>query len=739
MTYRTTLRALLCYLTLIAGGCAPDPFSLAVSLRSDLVAPMEVTEARLSATDTATGLTSRARVALEPGDDLAAGLPLAQLDVRPGTHRLDVALLDAAGQVVAERPTLVEVTGDTAITVLLTRDCREVACGDGLACHGGRCVDERCSSLDEASCGAGECAADADCAADTTCAAGTCAAGACLAVADDASCGEGLWCSPDLGCLGEAPACPELEVVEHPGGSIEADETWPAAIYELDRSLTLRDATLTLSPCTTIRMPERGSITVGSNGALHAEGEPSRPITITSNKSAPSRGDWSYITYEGTANHGENVLTHVAIEYGGSGDFGSLWLGRGASLRMSDSTIRESAGPAILAMGGVELRDFEGNRLLDNGAGITMQADGVDQLGPGTYGPNDTDGIVLGGTVGHDAEWVDHGTPYYAPDGFTIRGDEAPARLTVREGATLLLGPGADISVESNGGLALEGTREAPITVTSDSDTPSRGDWRYISYDSGSIDAANVLRHAVVEYGGGSPFGMIWVGNGSAVRIVDSTLRHAATAAIELTYSADLLELTGEVSDSELGIVGPAHVVGAIGRGTYGPNDTDGIVIEGGTVTRDTTWVDHGVPYVTVNGFTVGVETGSAVLSIEAGAVLAMGAGADLEVRGNGALELLGTPEAHVTIRSAKSSPAPGDWRQISIYGGAIGPRNLFRYTDVRHGGGSSFGQLWLQGGSEVTLDHATFEEAGAGCDLDLSGLPAPRIDATSSRYAVCE
>lgn len=81
-------------------------------------------------------------------------------------------------------------------------------------CLGGRCVDPECVEGDEEACLEPECMAASDCMPAASCAEASCLAGVCL-FGDGASCEEGSYCDPDVGCRPTEPATcePALEEV----------------------------------------------------------------------------------------------------------------------------------------------------------------------------------------------------------------------------------------------------------------------------------------------------------------------------------------------------------------------------------------------------------------------------------------------------------------------------------------------------------------------------------------------
>lgn len=127
------------------------------------------------------------------------------------------------GAWVTEQVTAVALDGDTAATILVTRDCTGIACpapgGDptALACLRGMCVDPRCPQ-EPRFCPMPECTDDASCADFTpaaACGARVCVENYCLALDETMACAAGEWCNPDFGCTSgpamDAGACLENE------------------------------------------------------------------------------------------------------------------------------------------------------------------------------------------------------------------------------------------------------------------------------------------------------------------------------------------------------------------------------------------------------------------------------------------------------------------------------------------------------------------------------------------------
>lgn len=175
--------------------CSSSPASLVVDVRTDLVPGVEFDVLRLAIDGESVALTTA-----DATLDYLAGARIAEIDeLAPGTYRLTLTAA-ARGEPVLERNVLVQLHGEHAVTVLMTRDCRDVTCGAGQSCVGGSCVSESCTPETPAECPEPECFADADCGDPAaTCASARCVEGACFEH-DDGGCGAGSFCRVDDGC-----------------------------------------------------------------------------------------------------------------------------------------------------------------------------------------------------------------------------------------------------------------------------------------------------------------------------------------------------------------------------------------------------------------------------------------------------------------------------------------------------------------------------------------------------------
>ena len=196
---------LLFLLPAAAAGCNDDTRTLIVEVRTDLTPGVEFVTVRAALS--APG-TSDIIIPAVLGENFTAAVRLAEFDgLMDGNHELVVTAADAAGSVVVSRTVRLDLREDLAVTVALSRSCREISCpasGDAASqttCVSGRCVDPTCSELAPDLCAPGDCAADVECTMGSACAVGLCVEGGCHYASDDGACGTRQTCSPTLGCI----------------------------------------------------------------------------------------------------------------------------------------------------------------------------------------------------------------------------------------------------------------------------------------------------------------------------------------------------------------------------------------------------------------------------------------------------------------------------------------------------------------------------------------------------------
>lgn len=253
MRFDTAVFALAVFITACLTGCGSDS-TLVVYLKTDLVAGVEFTSVEVEVfgdagrDEAATSIASRTLSATRA----MRFVPERRLSsFEPGDAQnllVVVRLRDAAGLIVAERPTRLNFAGDYGLRVLVTRNCARVTCpapgGAALnaACFDGRCVDDRCQPDALEFCPDIACTNDGSppsaCASTATCAQASCEDGVCLyAEPVESVCGDTEWCDPFRGCLPQQ-AMPLMDA-----GLLDAEMDADVDADTDDMNMSVEDAT----------------------------------------------------------------------------------------------------------------------------------------------------------------------------------------------------------------------------------------------------------------------------------------------------------------------------------------------------------------------------------------------------------------------------------------------------------------------------------------------------------------
>jgi hypothetical protein len=365
-------------------------------------------------------------------------------------------------------------------------------------------------------------------------------------------------------------------------------------------------------------------------------------------------------------------------------------------------------------------------------SGLDTGADtATDTVETGDTGAPGGDTFTHAGSVVNGERWAT-GT-HIVTQSFSVEG----GILEIEPCSTIFMPPGSMISVSAGGAIRAIGTPQCAITFLSANGSPAAGDWGHIAFQASAESGNNIFEHVKVLHAGGASHGAIWLDTGASLSMTASSVRQSGGVGVELVNGAELRNFAGNTltDNADAGISLGANEADQLGEGIYGPNAVEGVRLRSATVDHGATWLNLGEPWVAEEGFSVAASGGSATLTVAAGSTLELGADAVVSVYDSGALVLDGTEEARVRLTSSKSPAAPGDWLYVEIHGSALDSSH-FGYADIAYGGGSVYGQVWLDEDARLTLDHAAFTEAGGGCDVSLN--PRSVLEASASSYAPC-
>jgi len=271
----------------------------------------------------------------------------------------------------------------------------------------------------------------------------------------------------------------------------------------------------------------------------------------------------------------------------------------------------------------------------------------------------------------------------------------------------ILINPGARISVTSLGSIKSLGTKECPVVFTSARDSKARGDWANIEIF-GSSSSDNAFDWTILEYGGASAYGMLWIERNATVRIDNTTFDNSKSYGVYIEEGANISSFSGNkftnldlnpiyITANEVRYLSPIETSG---------NAQNSVLVNGGTVSSAALWKNLGVPYLLKN-----IIHFKASVELEAGNTLLMSDGSKIIVSDQGSIKSSGTKEKAITFTSAKPSKAKGDWIGIEIYG-TSSPDNAFSWTILEYGGKGSYGLVWLDNGASVRIDNTVFSNS---------------------------
>ncbi len=316
-------------------------------------------------------------------------------------------------------------------------------------------------------------------------------------------------------------ACPALTGTgtKHGGTAITASTTWKAADgpHTVDAFTIEKDATLTLEPCTEVRVSASAGISV--RGKLVAEGTALTPIRIVADDATKPFG---FVQLFG----GSASLAYVSLENGGNKDNINGYAvleARGASFDPRQEVLKVNH---VSVKGseqfGVSLRDGatftkDSSDLVITGAklgAIRTWPRLAGNIPTGSYTGNTLDEIVVmaENDMTEDTTFHERGVPYRLGDlnnvpDLRVGGSTDRATLTIEAGVTVKVTPGGRIVMlkksvgVATGTIIAVGTAARPIVFTSNAATPAAGDWRGLWFD--APDTVNKLDFIEVKYAGG--------------------------------------------------------------------------------------------------------------------------------------------------------------------------------------------------------------------------------------------
>ncbi|GEM_PF-518872 len=336
--------------------------------------------------------------------------------------------------------------------------------------------------------------------------------------------------------------------------------------------------------------------------------------------------------------------------------------------------------------------------------------------------------IVHKGTINADEVWS--ANDKHIVDG-TFRIENC--KITIEPGTVVNFNEDASIYVayssNTEGAIIANGTEAAPITFTSAATIKGAGDWNGIYLYEGTLSTTN-FQHCNFEYGGGysANYGMLHAEGNTDFSVDYCSFKYSAAIGVKL--EDDDTEFSSFTNNTMSDNAGHAIVLQPNGADGVGVNNTIsvtgtlGILVEGGTLDKTSTWHVQTAPFIISGTMRIESPTGN-TLTIEPGTTVAFTNEAQIFVAyasdAFGAIIAEGTSAKPIVFTSAASAKTAGDWNGIYLYDGTSGTTS-FKYCTIEYGGGYSdnYGMIHATDNTKFTVENCTIQySASIGIKLD--------------------
>lgn len=366
--------------------------------------------------------------------------------------------------------------------------------------------------------------------------------------------------------------------------------------------------------------------------------------------------------------------------------------------------------------------NWENPRTITLRENMTLIATFSDQPGHGndTTGGGNGEAETLNGTMDQNRTLIDKGLPIdYVIDGtFYIDGN---ACLTIQPGVTIAFtGVDGHIIVSENAGLKMVGTAEKHIRFQGPINNNNVGSWGYVEYRSRRTD--NQMEYVdFINGGSNEDFGVILLENGAKVSMKHCTIDGSFGYGIRPWYDEpDFYAFENNTirncAQSPI-MINNALMLNHVGTGNVFENNGKNYIFYSGYVTdNDATFANHGIPYF----FDRWVDIRTKMV-VDAGVTLLMAEQTHLRVSDEGMLQVNGTADNPVVIRSVVDEP--GAWNGIvceshkTIQGG-----NYIHHAVISGCGYDESACVETSWGGTINLENVTLNGSGYGLYISLPG-----------------
>jgi hypothetical protein len=314
--------------------------------------------------------------------------------------------------------------------------------------------------------------------------------------------------------------------------------------------------------------------------------------------------------------------------------------------------------------------------------------------------------------------------------------------LTIEAGVTLNMANDTEISVGygTAGRLVANGTATNLIVFTSP--TAGAGDWAGVHFWGNTITNSSIS-YANVDYCGQ---GRACIHGEGGVKTGRVTVDHVTIDHVGPNTNA----ITEKDTDSNFaisnctfkGIPAAQYAISVDGQSFAGIDSTNAfngssIELRGGDISATTTWKNPGATVVVVTSDLSLDGAPAPTLTIAAGTQLSFVQDTGIQVGygKGGILKIAGTATALVTLTSANTPAAAGEWDGIFIWGNG---QAVIDNATISYGGnvftGTSSGDICVEGKAKLTISNSTLSNS-SGYGLWIRCGSEATVNATNVQY----
>lgn len=325
-------------------------------------------------------------------------------------------------------------------------------------------------------------------------------------------------------------------------------------------------------------------------------------------------------------------------------------------------------------------------------------------------GTSDPQSITLSGTINENTTWKDLGLPVdYIVDGEIYL--DGNALVTVDSGVTIMFtGTNGGIAVGENAGLKMMGTATKPIIFTGPANNQNVGAWNEISVSSKRND--NVWEYVTFKNGGSGDNVVAVTGSVSIKNCtIDGSGKYglgmygdqATLAAFEnnTIKNCKSYPVFFQYQESEFGLSANNTFDASNGVNVIAMDNS------AAEIDKSATLKNYGIPYLFLHEYSV---TGSATLTIEAGASIKMTGDAGLNIYEDVTLIAEGSADKHIEISGDKNEKSY--WN--GVFYNSTKSASVMKYVDFKNGGKEDYAILNIRNGAanvKLTMENCSFSE----------------------------